>query len=271
MTDIRITGAGYGCGMSRADRSELEEKASTDAILKTATASSGRKSEAVALAPLATYRDTKASQQLFASWSHDAKDIAIGTTHAALEFAEHAIARAAPRLAAAASPVGAALVAFEIVSLLPQALRHGDDRALALNRDARFLALVYSVEGLPPAYVQGEIAKRPEVTGKEQSPANEIAFALRCDKPAVAVLQIRVDEGMKVAEQCSAARLVPQAFFGTRPELGARYQVDAAFRIGFDAMMHAHIEGGPTLESTLTELRKRDARCDSTFNLVFTG
>lgn len=257
--------------MSHADRAELEENASTDAILQRAAASTGRKSEAVSLGTLATYRETKASQQLFANWSHDAKDIAIGTTHAALEFAEHAIARAAPRVGAAASPLGGALVTLEIVTLVRSSYIHGDEQALALNRDARFLALVFSVEGLPPTYVQGEIAKRPEVTGKEQSPANVIAFAARRDKAAAFTLQLRVDEGMKIGEQCAAARLAPEAFFKTRPALGARYQVDAAFRIGFDAMKHAHAEGGPALESTLSELRKRDARCGSTLNLVFTG
>jgi hypothetical protein len=280
MTDIRIPGMTYGCGLAHAEREALETYHSTDALLHRAA----RQANPAHDVPVElgtgggrTYRSTKASQKPLADPGHDGAHGLQGAAHVALELADHAIEKflmkrgMAAGAAGLAAPAAGALAVYDVASLLPRAWRDGDEQRTALYRDARFAAIVWVLDGLPAHYVEGELSKRREVAASTRAPANRIAMVLKDDRTALALLQLRCDEGMKVAERCVAARLTRDDFLAARDDVRARYHADAAFRVGFDALLAAQAAGPATFERTLTELRKREAKCSSTTDVVYTG
>lgn len=89
---------------------------------------------------------------------------------------------------------------------------------------------------------------------------------------AVPLLQVRADEGMKVAE--NAVRFSLDASTALKVgdgEFALRYKNDAAFRAGFDAVMWAKQHGQGELEKVLSDLHTRDARFHGERNQIFRG
>src|SRR5688572_29270271 len=164
MTEIRIPGTTYGCGLSHAERDAIETFHSTDALLRRAARAANPSYDvpiALGSGAVRTFRSTKASQAPLHHLEHDTKHGALGSAHVALELADHAIEKfllnrgLGAGAAGLAGPAAGAIAAHDVASLLPRAWRDGDEQRTALYRDARFAAIVSVVVGLPPSYVEG--------------------------------------------------------------------------------------------------------------------
>jgi hypothetical protein len=167
-----------------------------------------------------------------------------------------------------AEPAGIALAAKESVETLVRAWENGDRQKEALLQDAMHLAIVETMKGMPQSYLTHCVQQRREAAG---GPAQLLMQDQLRREPALrTILQIRCDEGMKAAEQAFVQGEGTRRFFELNKDLYARYQADAAFRAGFDAVVFAHAEGDASFQKVLRDLHARDARYSAT-NVIWRG
>jgi hypothetical protein len=284
MTDIvmpNVREQRYGLDLSHDDRALLEKKASTENILNAAAQETGkiRKDEHIDVhGDDASFREVKESQGPWADPMHTAKDLApsaLTTTYDIAElFGEEAIHHVLGAAAEFMPLAGMANEIRETFQTLPEAWERGDRQHEALLQDAAHLAVIETVAGLPEGYRKEQETRRAEAYagGRSSAPWQAMQTALLAQKGAVPLLQVRTDEGMKVAENAVRFSLAPSTVLSSgNGEFALRYRHDAAFRAGFDSVMWAKEHGPTELEKVLTDLHARDARFHGERNQIFRG
>ena len=284
MTDIVLPNMReqhYGLDLSQEDRALLEKKASTETLLNGAAQQTGkiRKDEHIDVhGEDASFREVKDGQQPWADPFHTATTLGPGaasTTYDVIEvFAEEGVKHALGAAADFMPVLGMALEIKETVQALPEAWERGDQQHEALLRDAAHLAVIETVAGLPEGYRKEQETRRAEAYagGRSSAPWQAMQTALIAQKGAVPLLQVRTDEGMKIAENAVRFSLDPDtALKSGSGDLAVRYHNDPAFRAGFDAVMWAKQHGAPELEKVLSDLHARDARFHGERNQIFRG
>lgn len=276
--DISLTGFKYGRDLSYDQRKEIEDKASTGNILNLAAQEGGvlkRNEHLDVNGEDATRREvhegTRAPQDPF----HVTIEGAASGAHAGYDVAEIFAEKQLERLIGAvamdaASGAGAMIAIKDTAEALPRAWEAGDREAEARVQDAMHLAVLGVLKGLPTEFSAVQVAHRAEAVGGSNSETARIAGFLQAHPKLRAVLQLRCDEGMKSAERALVGAEGTRRFFETNKGLHARYLLDPAFKLGFDAVMFASGKGATTLVSTLADLHSRDARWSAT-NCVWTG
>ncbi len=137
--------------------------------------------------------------------------------------------------------------------------KEGQELHRSLVRDEMHNALTMKLE-LPQGFKQTEIEKRDYSTRSFQSLGMKMASELGVhDKAARAVLQLHCDEGMHAARDMFASGQDKAILFTMQPSIRARYDADAAFRLGFDALVWAKNDPN-TYAETVGALQQRDAR-----------
>jgi hypothetical protein len=264
----------YGLDKSYAEREELERSRSTELILNGVAREAGVLHEGEAVHVTGhdrTYRQTKASQEpVIGPNAGTVKNGAEGTCKA-IELLDMFIE--SPKLAVAAEWAGAIGVPLAAVSLLHdynEAFTNGEERSEALQKDMMHIALVANL-ALPDGFRAAEAAMRPDATAGWQAPATKIAEKLALDPNAKAILQLRCDEGMHVALQYMQSGRPLDDFMKANEGFAKRFQLDAAFRAGFDAVVWSSEQGPKQLESSLHDLYARDARFHASANRIWSA
>jgi len=271
----------YGLDLSHDDREVLEKKVSTENLLNAAAQQTGkiRKDEHIELhGDDASFREVKDAQRPWADPFHTATSLAPGVVSTSYDIVEVFGEKAVEHLLGAAANfaplVGMAVEIKETVQALPEAWERGDRQHEALLQDAAHLAVIETVAGLPQGYRKEQETRRAEAFagGRSSAPWQAMQTALIAQKGAVPLLQVRTDEGMKIAENAVRFSLDPStALKAGSGDLAARYNNDAAFRAGFDAVMWAKQQGHGELEKVLSDLHARDARFHGESNQIFRG
>lgn len=282
MSDITLPGTNdrtYGLGLSHEDRELLEKKASTENLLNGAAQKCGKigRDEHIDVhGDDASFREVKEGQRPWADPVHTAGDLAPGAAATAYEvselFAEKALEHLLGAVADWMPVVGGAIEIKETVQSLPEAWERGDRQHEALLQDAAHLAVIETVAGLPEGYRKEQETRRAEAYagGRSSAPWQAIQTALIGEKGALPLLQLRTDEGMKVAEDVVRFGRDPQTYL-TDSGLSGRYLDDPAFRAGFDGVMWAKERGPEDLSKVLSSLHERDARFHGEQNQIFRG
>ncbi len=271
----------YGLDLTHDERAELEKKASTETLLNGAAQATGkiRKDEHIDVhGHDATFREVKEEQRPWADPLHTAITTGPGAAATGYEVAELFAEKGLEHLLGAASTfmplVGAAIEIKETITTLPEAWERGDKQHEALLQDTAHIAIVETLAGLPEGYRKQQEGRRPEAYagGRASAPWQALQTALIAQKGAVPLLQVRADEGMKIAENAIRFGVdKASALKVGNGDLGARYLNDAAFRAGFDAVMWAKEQGPAELGKVITELHARDARFHGESNQIFRG
>ncbi|HSQ62779.1 MAG TPA: hypothetical protein VLM85_06175 [Polyangiaceae bacterium] len=269
----------YGLGLSHDDREVLEQKASTENLLNGAAQKSGKiaRDEHIDVhGDDASFREVKEGQRPWADPVHTVGSLTPGATSTAYDlaevFAEKGLEHLLGGVANWMPVVGMAVEIKETIQALPEAWERGDRQHEALLQDAANLAVVETVSGLPEGYRHEQETRRAEAYagGRSSAPWQAIQTALIAEKGAIPLLQLRTDEGMKVAEDVVRFGHDPMTHL-KESGLSGRYLADAAFRAGFDGVLWAKSHGPEELTKVLTSLHDRDARFHGEQNQIFRG
>ena len=140
--------------------------------------------------------------------------------------------------------------------------QRGAELNRVLSRDEMHNALTLSLD-LPTRFKQDELAKRADSTRSSQSMGQKMTGELANHDAALkALLQLHCDEGMHAARDMFASGQDKAILFTMQPSIRARYDADAAFRLGFDALVWAKNDPN-TYAETVGALKQRDARYDA--------
>lgn len=126
------------------------------------------------------------------------------------------------------------------------------------TKDQLHAALVRSLD-VPKGFKDSEVA-RLDVDTNAHSPSTKIANQLEHDKKLHAALQMHCDRGMHGAEEMIRGGQTKDAYFAAHPDAKQRYDADAAYRYGFDALVwsKSQADGGAAYEQQIKALRDRD-------------
>jgi len=269
----------YGLGLSHEDRELLEKKGSTENLLNGAAQRCGKIERAEHIdvhGDDASFREVKEGQRPWADPVHTSGSLGPGAVTTGYDvaelFAEKALEHALGAAANWMPVVGMAVEIKETIQALPEAWERGDRQHEALLQDAAHLAVIETVAGLPEGYRKEQESRRAEAYagGRSSAPWQAIQTALIAEKGAVPLLQLRTDEGMKVAEDVVRFGHDPMTHLKDSG-LAGRYLNDAAFRAGFDAVLWARQRGPEELTKALGSLHDRDARFHGEQNQIFRG
>lgn len=140
--------------------------------------------------------------------------------------------------------------------------REGKEMAKALARDEMVNGLTLKLE-LPFGFKQSQCAERDYSTRSSASLGQKMTTELNGrDKASLAVLQLHCDEGMHAARDMFAMGKTKEALFAQNPSIRARYESDAAYHLGFDALVWAKKDAN-TYAETVGSLKQRDARYEA--------
>ncbi|HSO34246.1 MAG TPA: hypothetical protein VLT33_17040 [Labilithrix sp.] len=134
----------------------------------------------------------------------------------------------------------------------------------AATKDQMHAALVTTLE-LPGGYRAAEL-ERLDVDGSNLGPSKKIGDQFKTGMPdhaLAAVLQLHCDQGSSAAERMVQSGGAKGAFFAANPEAKRRYEVDAAFHAGFDAIVWAKNDSPASYKAALDNVHARDARYEA--------
>lgn len=199
--------------------------------------------------------DDKSNAELRKEWEdHDLKHAGFGGgIDTILQGFEH---EAAPHLG------GAALFAYHALVALSEAEERADALKTNNERGAMHLAMLTAVD-VPQSFKNVEVSKWQESGTADRSGAGRMGTRLEAvDRRDAARLQLHVDRGMNAAESIIVSGRDPRAVLASDPALKARYDADAAFKLGFDGLVWAKEHDANEYETALKNLHARDARYD---------
>lgn len=187
-------------------------------------------------------------------------------THVAELLAEKSIEHAADLSARAAGglllmPVELVVFGYEMAKGVAEDGKVGQERARAIPTDVMHAACVASLNGLPQAFVDSELARYPDSlkNGTLARTMND-RLANDVDRRAMIVLQLHCDQGMNAARGMCDAKLEKDGFLRSNPDVAKRCTEDMAFKAGFDALVWAHGKGAESYGAVVKDLEARDAR-----------
>jgi len=177
--------------------------------------------------------------------------------------AEHFISERAGRLTKGGG------IAFTAAVLMVKGLIRRDEKnqegkamAKALARDEMVNGLTLKLD-LPLGFKQVQCAERDYSTRSSASLGQKMTTELNTrDKASLSVLQLHCDEGMHAARDMFAMGKTKEALFTQNPSIRARYESDAAYHLGFDALVWAKKDPNAYAE-TIGALKQRDARYEA--------
>jgi hypothetical protein len=153
-----------------------------------------------------------------------------------------------------------------------QAMKDAKERSaiLAANneRGAMHLAMITALD-LPTGYKNIEVGRWKEAGTGEASGATRMGTRLEAlDSKRAAVLQLHADRGMNAAQsEIRAGRITREStpqdvkrLIDGDASLKAKYESDAAFKSGFDALVWAQGHDTAQYERAVHHLESRDAR-----------
>jgi hypothetical protein len=139
----------------------------------------------------------------------------------------------------------------------------GQELSRAAAKDEEHVALLTHLE-LPASFKQSELAKYSHAGKEAQSGAQKMTTMMASvDRPLVRALQLQCDRGMNAAVAMDREGVSKQAFFADHPTVAERYDSDAAFRAGFDAVTNT-----PKGSSEYTTLRAGLELRDDSYRLA---
>lgn len=130
------------------------------------------------------------------------------------------------------------------------------ERKEGAARDQLHGAIVCTLD-VPDGFKTAEV-KRLGITMSAQGPASKVADQITPEQRAT--LQMHCDRGMHGAKEMIEGGQTKEAFFAAHPDVKTRYDADAAYRNGFDALVwsKSQNDGGATYKAQLAKLESRD-------------
>lgn len=233
----------------------MRRDASTSETLNKVRYDAGLRSPAVGVRG-----DDKTNAELKKEW--EAHDIPMAGGHVA---AEQIFAIAEGTILEIGSPL---LMAVGFGYELHETEKRADALRTNNERGAMHLAMLTALE-LPQGFKNVEVGKWKDSGTGFQSGAVKLGTTLETrDKKEAALLQLHADRGMNAAKSLGDAKVVTRdgdleqakRALDANPQLRAKYDADAAFRAGFDAVVWSLRNDQAAYDDTIAKLGARDAR-----------